>query len=57
MSWGDRLHSGLVIIKPGHDLELTLPSTFRVVKAENRCRVKAAWKGGQAGCRIGYEFG
>ncbi len=32
---GDRLHSGLVIIKPGHDLELTLPSTFRVVAAEH----------------------
>ena len=32
---GDRLHSGLVIIKPGHDLELSLPSTFRVVTAEH----------------------
>jgi len=32
---GDRLNSGLVIIKPGHDLELVLPSTFRVVTAEH----------------------
>jgi len=32
---GDRLHSGLVITKPGHDLGLALPSTFRVVSAEH----------------------
>ncbi len=53
---GDRLHSGLVIIKPGHDLGVTLPSTFQVATAEHPLPGQGAWNVGRQAAALATNW-